>query len=515
MKTGIHAALLLSLVLPGAALGQANPMQRGIDLFRQEKWEAALQQFQSAARQYPKNAVLHNLIGVAETQLGRIQEADASYETSIRLDPKLAAPHKNLGFNFLNAKRYDGAEAELREAIALDGTDPFAHYYLAIAYLENSQDKDAIAHLKPAESLIDNDPNTALLMATACLNGNAPGDALRIIQAVEQHSAFSSDQEYQIATLLNAKGMLDESVYHFRRLAQLRPTSWMAKYDLAVALFDANSPGDALPLLESLATERGGDANILSLLGSAYEASGKPPEALDAYRRAVAADPGNPDRYLDYTRLLMDLDRYDDAVALIQQGIQNTQDSYALNLRLGAVEMMKGQYGEASDCFQKAIAEHPDLAVGYVALAKAYMKEGNDAAAADVLSAARKTMAQDFAIEYVFGLVSSELGHDTEAIEALTRARQMNPAIVEPHYQLGKLYMEAGLWAQAQAELEQVLLLDPAHAQAHYQLSKVYARLGDVKRSREMQTKASELIKTGQDAALSAQRARQSAFHPE
>jgi tetratricopeptide (TPR) repeat protein len=513
MKIILHAVFLIPLAISGVMLGQTSAMQRGLELFKLQKYKLALQQFQSARSQQPANALIYNLIGITETQLGQLSEANASYTKAIHLDGKLAAPHKNLGFNYLNTKEYDRAEAELKKAIASDESDPFAHYYLAIAYLNTSQEGDALGQLKFAEPLIENDPDTAYRMASACLNAGASVDASRIIDAVEQRSMFSAEQEYQLATLLNSKHMYVESVLHFRRIVQLQPASWVAKYNLSAALFYANQPAEALPVLESLVNERNQDANVLSLLGFAYESAGKLPEALDAFKNAVAAEPGNADRYLDYTRLLMDLDRYDDAVALIQKGIASSQDSYALNIRLGAVELMKGAYRNAEESFQKAIAEQPDVAVGYVALAKIYMKESNERAAVDVLSAARAKLKRDFALEYVYGLATAEVGDTTNAIDALKNAEELNPEVVEPHYQLGKIYMLMENWKEAEKELKRVIQLNPGHAQAHFQLSKVYARLGDDIKSHEMQESARQLFKAEQDSALSEQRARQISFH--
>jgi tetratricopeptide (TPR) repeat protein len=429
------------------------------------------------------------------------------------VDPTLSDPHKNLGVNYLAVKQFSNAEKELNAASRLNGNDKFVHYYMVILYLATARDVEAVAQSQFAESLVASDVDTVVALAKAYLRMNRGPGALRIIDSLAQRSGLTLSQEYELATILSEMQMYSQAVEHFRRISAMQAESWISKYNLAIALLDAKQQPEALQLLESLVTERPADGNILSLLGSIYESAGKLPAALDAYRRAVAVDPENPDRYLDYTRLLMDMDRYDDAVALIQKGIQNTQDTYALNIRLGAVEMMKGENEKARECFQKAIGEHPDVAVGYVALAKAYMREGNDQAAADVLSEARGKLARDFALEYVFGFVSSQLGNTGEAIEALKSAEELDPTMVEPHYQLGKLYMEARNWAQAQAELERVILLNPKHAQAYFQLSKVYARMGDAKKASEMQEDASQLMKTEQDAAIRAQTARVNAFH--
>lgn len=490
-------------------------MDRGIALFRQGNYGAALQEFQSAARIQPRNALIKNLIGITETKLGRIQQANMDYESAIRLSPNLEAPYKNLGFNYLNANDYTHAKVQLQKALALDKNDPFVHYYLALVYLKTSQDTAAIAHLKPAEPLIENDPDAAYSMAVACLRAGFPNDALPIIDAVEQRGGFTVDQEFQLAMLLRSKRIYSEPVKIFQHMREAQPTSWVARYDLAVALIQDSRPAEALPVLAPLALERPADERILDLLGNVYESVGKLPEALEAYKKAVAADPGNNDSYLDYTRLLMDVDRYDDAAALIQQGIRNSPDAYALEIRLGAIDLMRGENDAAQQSFQKAITEHPEIALGYVALAKAYMQVGKDKEAADMLSNARKKLARDFALEYVYGLVSEQIGNTEEAINALKNAEQMQPAIVEPHYQLGKLYMDAGDWEKARSELERVIMLAPTHAQAHYQLSRVYKQLGDMNKAREMQTRADELMNAERNAALAAERKRLNALHPQ
>ena len=153
-----RAILLAPLVLSWMALGQADSLQRGLELFRQEKYEAALQQFEEARRLQPGNASIDNFIGITETKLGRMDEANKDYETAIRIDPKLAGPHTNLGFNYLSKKQYELAEKQLRTALALDGADPFTHYYLAVLYLTTARDKDALPHIEPAITLLENDP---------------------------------------------------------------------------------------------------------------------------------------------------------------------------------------------------------------------------------------------------------------------------------------------------------------------------------------------------------------------
>jgi superkiller protein 3 len=507
--------LALFLSLSGLLAQDANPLQAGVELLRHGRFSDAIRQFQAAERVKPRDAVLENLMGITESRLGLLDDANRYYIRSIELDPTQPGPHKNLGVNYLAMKQFDAADKELSEALRLKASDKFVHYYLCMLNLAMGRDAEAIEQSRLSQSLIASDAETSIALAGAFLRTNQEPEAARIIDSLKQTPGLTTDQEYKLATEVAAKQMYPQAVELFRRIAAEQPTWWISKYNLAIALLDAGQQTEALQLLESLAIQRPADGNVFSLLGSTYESAGKLPAALDAYEKAVANDPGNSDRYLDYTRVLMDLDRYDDAVELIQKGIKNASDSYALNIRLGAVEMMKAEYEKARQCFEKAIEEHPDVAIGYVALAKALMKQANDMAAADVLATARAKVGRDFGLEYISGLVFSELGRTEQAVEALKSAAKLNPSIVEPHYQLGRIYLESGNLAGAQTELEQVIRLAPSHAPAHYQLSKVYARLGDKQKSREMQEYASQLMQVQRESALSIQKERLASLRPE
>lgn len=497
-----------SLLFPLGALAQGDALQQGLELFRQQNYAAALEQFQEAKRTRPANAQLDDFIGITETRLGQIDAANDNYEAAIRLDPKLADAHKNLGYNFIGQERYDLAEKHLKAALALDAAEPFTHYYLVVLYVTTSRDKDVIAHIKPAEPALVNDTNTALLAVKAALNANDSATALQLTELLEAKSRLSSEQEYAIAQLLDDRQMYSEAARRFQRILDMQPASWQNKYNLALALVKANQPKQALPLLDSIVQENSSKADILASAATAYESAGANELALSTYQKAIAADPTNPDRYLDCTRLLIDLDRYQEATAIVERGMPLVPDDYPLTIRLGAIEGMQGNRAQARETYHKAIAEHPALALGYVALAQTYMKEGDDREALKIITDARNVVPLDFALEYVYGLISFQLGQQQQAMEALKRAAKLDPTVVEPHYQLGLLYMKMEQWKEAQGEFEQVLKLDPRNAATYYQLSRTYQRLGETEKAQETGKEASLLTKTQREDAMKAQELR-------
>ena len=296
---------------------QPTALEEGVRLFREGRFDQALVKLEQAHSIAPRDATIENLLGITETQLGHIDEADSHYRNAIRLDPLQAAPHRNLGFNLLNSKDFTHSEPELREASRLDPNDHFAHLYLLLLALATDHDAEALMEASLAGQLVDNDPEAAAGLIEAEIRMDRVDDASSRINRLEEANRLPPAREYQIAILLSQHAHYGQAVHCFRRIAALDP-SWENRYNLALALLYDGQSAEASTLLAALHTARPAHADTLMFLGLAFEMQQKMPEALEAYRAAVVADPTNPDRTLDYTRLLMDMDRYDEAIQVVQ-----------------------------------------------------------------------------------------------------------------------------------------------------------------------------------------------------
>jgi tetratricopeptide (TPR) repeat protein len=502
------------VALASSLSSQSTALDEGVTLFREGRLDQALVKFEEAHRVAPRNATIENLLGITETKIGQIGEADNHYRNAIRLDPSQAAPHRNLGFNQLTAKDYVHAEPELREASRLDPNDSFAHYYLMLLALATDRDSEALTQASDAGRLVNNDPDAGAGLIEADIRLGRVDDAISRINHLEEVNGLTSTQEYQIAILFTQHGRYSHAVRSFRRIAELDP-SWQGRYNLALALLNNGQSAEASTLLAALHTEQPANANVLMFLGSSFEAQQKMPEALEAYRDALLTDPSNPDRTLDYTRLLMDMDRYDEAIQVVQTGMGETSSIAPLQLRLGAVEMVKGNYDAARNAFRAALAIDPQLDAAYVGLAQTYAREANDSEAIRVLEVERDKLPGHYLLEYYIGLLASRLGREQEAIDALHKAAQLEPTSPDPFYELGKLYASRQDWPEARRALEHVIQLNPQFAPAHYQLSRVYAHLGLYSKAEQEARQTHTLVDAQRDEALNNQRKRGVSFQPQ
>jgi tetratricopeptide (TPR) repeat protein len=507
--------LVVLFLLSACSLSAQNKaLDDGVRLMREGHFDQALARLEEAHRLAPRDATIENLLGITETQLNHPDKAAIHYRNAIRLDPSQASPHRNLGFNLLKAKDYAHAEPELRKASRMDPSDPFAHYYLCLLLLVTSHDSEALDQASHAGDLIENDPETGVFLIEAEIRLCRVDEASNRIKSMEAANQMTPMREYEIALLLGKSGFYKQAVGLFQRIALLDP-SWENRYNLALALLYDKQFAEASKLLSTLHDERPANADALMFLGSAFEMQEKMPEALEAYRAAAVADPSNPDRMLDYTRLLMDTDRYDEAIQFIQSGTNETASSSPIKLRLGAVEMIKGDYAAARDAFNAALAENPELDAGYVGLAQTYARQGNDAEALRILEAARSRRPGRYLLEYYFGLLASRLGRVDEAIVALERAAQLEPKSPDPSFELGKIYISKQDLPDARKEFEHVVELNPQFAPAHYQLSQVYGRLGLHAEAQQEAQQTKTLVNAKREEVLRKQRERDGSFQPQ
>jgi tetratricopeptide (TPR) repeat protein len=492
---------------------QNDALNDGVKLIREGHFDQALPKLEEAHRLAPRDATIENLLGITETQLNHPEKAAIHYRNAIRLDPLRAAPHRNLGFNLLTAKQYGPAELELREASRLDPDDPFGHYYLFLLALATDHDANAFGQASRAGNLIENDPDAEAGLVEAEIRLGRVDDASKRIKNMEVANQLTPVREYAIAVLLSRHAFYGPAVGCFQRIASLDP-SWESRYNLALALLYDGQFAEASNLLSTLHNERPSNADALMFLGSAFEMQQKMPEALEAYRAAAVADPSNPDRTLDYTRLLMDMDRYDEAIQFIQSGATETASNSAIKLRLGAVEMIKGDYDAARNAFNAALADNPQLDAGYVGLAQTYARQSDDTEAIRILEEARSKRPGRYLLEYYFGLLASRSGREDEAIVAIKRAAQLDPRSPDPSFELGKIYASKQDWPDARKSFEHVVELNPQFAAAHYQLSQIYAHLGLHTEAQKEAEQTKTLVNAQRDQALRKQRERAGSFQP-
>jgi protein O-GlcNAc transferase len=314
---------------------------------------------------------------------GRWAAAEAIYRELLQRDPSDFAAVFLLGGLFIQSGQFDAAIAALQRAIQLQPGFADAHYNLGIAFRSTRQFDRAVAAFNETVRL---NPNNA--------------------------AAFNN-----LGVVLCETGRFDEGVAAYRRVVQLQPAYADAHYNLGLAFARIGQTEQAIEALQRAIELRPQFADPYLHLGVAYRQSGALDKARGAFEQAVRLNPASPAHkelaqlhaaaknhaaalrafdaalrvqpndaptWIKRASTLVELGRYDDAVASHQQAIALHPDDPEIHFTFGIMLQHLNEFDGAITAFQRAIALRPAFFGAFNDLGTALQSLGrlNDAAAA-------------------------------------------------------------------------------------------------------------------------------------
>jgi Flp pilus assembly protein TadD len=188
--------------------------------------------------------------------------------------------------------------------------------------------------------------------------------------------------------------------------------------DLADTALANGAPQLGLTVTQSLLARHPGDAQALLREGRAYVALKQPAEAVDAYRRAVAAQPDFVPALLELGRLLLTSDAEQSRELFTRAVAADPHNATALNDLGIALDMLR-RHTEAQQRYRAALAEDRDMAAAQVNLALSLAMSGNLDAALRLIRPIAQGPAATPRVRRDLALLLARSGHDAEAVQVL------------------------------------------------------------------------------------------------
>jgi len=181
---------------------------------------------------------------------------------------------------------------------------------------------------------------------------------------------------------------------------------------LGYALLMQNRAEHAIKVLEP-AARAVRDPEIDTQLGLALRQAGRNEDAIARFKRATKRKSSFPAAFLELGSLLADLNRYDEAIDALTEGLDASPMPEILS-KLGQIFLLRRDYGKAKSAFIRALQLAPDNPEALWGLGKAHQGLGENREAADYF---RRCLAQapgDIGTLLNLGHSLLEIG-DTEA----------------------------------------------------------------------------------------------------
>ena len=488
-------SLLLSPSLLAADCGP-SPYDCAVSYIGRHDLPAAIQSLNEVLQQSPRNLKALNLLGIALTESGRVEQANSKFKTALEIDPSFYPARKNLAINEFDQHLFPQAAADLNRVLQQAPGDAIVHIYLAEISFQKDDFPSALKHYEKGSARITARPAWMLHYAE-CLA--AQGDKARAVSLLQALPANDSADRFQGGLLLGRAGAYAEAAALFASARKNYADPYLAAYNQLLMLIRAAQYPAAINLFNQLVSEGYGRAELYNLVSEAYLKSGDVKQAYDSLRTATKIEPSAEQNYVDLAALCLDDQDYDLGLEILDVGLHYVPNSYRLLVQRGFMLVMRGRMDDAEKQFLAASTIAPNKTLPYIALGEVWMQAGQAQKAADMLRVKARLPATDFLIQYVYAeaLIRSgaEIGTPAavEAMQALQTSIRLDPKFAHAHAELGKLLMKSGDTERAIPELKLATQLDPEDSGPFYQLGQAYRKTGQKAEADEMLARVAQL----------------------
>ncbi|HEY2760222.1 MAG TPA: tetratricopeptide repeat protein [Pirellulales bacterium] len=236
--------------------------------------------------------------------------------------------------------------------------------------------------------------------------------------------------EYNLALALAQTGALDDAVDHYRKAAALKPDSKEIQNNFGQTLVESGHPAAAIEhfdtalKIDSKFTQAYvGKANALLLLKQAAA-------AIDCYHAALAIAPEDAQIISQLALALLADGKSAEALSTAEHAIKLSPDAAEVHNNLALIEDRLGRLQEAIDQYRAALKLKPDYELAHKNLGIALFNSGNAAEAIDHLEQYLKSSPNDLGVWAILVIDYDQTGQQPKAIAAarhviqLARARQ-------------------------------------------------------------------------------------------
>jgi len=234
------------------------------------------------------------------------------------------------------------------------------------------------------------------------------------------------------ATFLAAHRKLAQATIEAQHVCELLPQRPAQYYDIGNLLLIQGRIDDAADYYSHALTIQPDFVNALNGKGLILANGQKTPEAVACFKRALRADPNNPDTYLN----------------------------------LGFLEQIQGDFKPAAACYQKAARLQPQGPADYFNQAFDSSAHVLPARAVESFGKAIELKPTFWQARYLLGLELASQGNSEEARTQFLQAAQYRPDFVPAHLNLGMMCAKLEEPDQALAEFRITLQLDPSNSLA-------------------------------------------------
>ena len=314
-----------------------------------------------------------------------------------------------------------------------------------------------------------------LTEAEAAIEKKDYATAEPLLKKVVADSASNYQAWFDLGFVENALGNTQESIAAYRKSVSAKPDVFESNLNLGLMLAktgqaDAERFLRAATSLTPTSNREQGQARAWLSLGHVLESS-NPEEAIQAYLRAAALSPKDPEPRLSAGLLLEKQNRFAEAEQHYRQVLTiDPQSSDALT-GLANLYLRSNRLADAEPVLRQLVSLRPQDPAAHLELGRVLAAAGNNDQAIPELETASKLAPADPAVERQLAeLYSASQMHDQAEAQYRSLVAE-NPRDAEAYHGLGVVLMKKKKFAAAEQELLTAVKLKPDYGEAYGDLA--------------------------------------------
>lgn len=291
-------------------------------LILQMRVEEATALVEKATEQFPHDVGIQVLYFRTLVLAGDAAKAEALSHTLLAADPHNWEVLYLTGFMKMQSGDYVAARRYLEQSVALKPDDPDSHFDLGVALARTKADNAAKEQLQKAIALGYGKPEVHFELARVLQSLEDTSGSQQQMRLYQQSLKAQSSQtqaagQAALADQALAAGRLEQAIALYRNAAEIDPDEPLLAYKWAMAL---NKSGDLVG--ERAALEHAVQLNphfalAQNQLGYLDSQTGDTPSAEQHFRRAVEADPGYANAWMNLAATLYLESQWEQAKAAV------------------------------------------------------------------------------------------------------------------------------------------------------------------------------------------------------
>ncbi|MDB4244183.1 tetratricopeptide repeat protein [bacterium] len=306
-------------------------LQSLINLYSQGQHQQALTQVSQLLEKFSESVNLYNILGAANQQLGKLDQAVLAYKNALLLKPDYADAYYNLGNALHKQGKLDEAIESYNKALLLKPDYALAYYNLGNTLKDQGNVDEAIMAYNKALSL---NPDFAEAY-------NNMGSAFR------------------------SKGKLEEAIGAYNKALSLKPNYAGSYSNLGNALQKQGKLKESIEAYKKAVSINPNNANDYNNMGVSLRSQGELERAITSFKQAISIKPDYARAHSNLGVTLQDQGILKAAIVSHRKALSFKPDFVDAYYNMGNAFLAQNKLEDAIDAFNKALSIKPDFAEAY------------------------------------------------------------------------------------------------------------------------------------------------------